>query len=122
MEKGGEIAELEERNRKLRGRAEIAEADAHTTNRKLKRLQNDLDATQELPERAKKDAAAAVAKEKKGGSVELGQATKGKSKLQPDYDEHVAKPTAKIEEFKAAIAQLKINQSQSSKETTRKER
>ena len=56
MEQGGEIAELGEQNRKLRERAEVAEADAHTTNRKLKRLQNDLNATQELLEGAKKDA------------------------------------------------------------------
>ena len=65
----------------------------------LKRLQSDLDATRELPERAKKDAAAAVTKKKKGGCVKLGQATKGKNKLQLEYDEYVAKPTAKIKEL-----------------------
>ena len=125
MEQGGEIAELGEQNIKLRERAEVAEADVHTTNKKVKRLHDDLRATQELLERAKKGTAAAVAKEKKGGSVKLGKATKGKSKLQLEYDGHVEKSTAKIEELKAAIAQLKINQInqfQSSKEMTRKER
>ena len=88
MEQGGEIAELGEQNRKLRERAMVAEVDAHTANQKVKRLQNEVNATQELLERTKEDAAAAVAKEKKGGSVKLGQATKGKNKLQLEYDEH----------------------------------
>ena len=104
MGQGGAIAKLGQQNRKLRERAEIAEADAHTTTRQLKWLQTDLDATQELLERAKKDAAAAVAKEKRGESVKLEQATKGKSKLQLEYDEHDAKSTAKTEELKTAIA------------------